>query len=60
MTDPVKEQLSACLDGELPEGELDLLLKRLERDPGLRRSIGDYALVGEALRSQRPVGASRF
>lgn len=55
MTDPVKEQLSACLDGELPEGELDLLLKRLERDPHLRRSIGNYALVGEALRSQRPV-----
>lgn len=58
MTDPVKEQLSACLDGELPEGELDLLLKRLERDPQLRRAIGDYALVGEALRSQRPVSAS--
>lgn len=58
MTDPVKEQLSACLDGELPEGELDLLLKRLERDPHLRRSIGNYALVGEALRSQRPVIAS--
>lgn len=58
MTDPVKEQLSACLDGELPEGELDLLLKRLERDPHLRRSIGNYALVGEALRSQRPVAAS--
>ena len=30
MTDPVKEQLSACLDGELPEGELDLLLKQVE------------------------------
>jgi sigma-E factor negative regulatory protein RseA len=58
MTDPVKEQLSACLDGELPEGELDLLLKRLERDPHLRRSIGNYALVAEALRSQRPVAAS--
>lgn len=58
MTDPVKEQLSACLDGELPEGELDLLLKRLERDPHLRRSIGNYALLGEALRAQRPVSAS--
>ena len=29
MTDPVNEQLSACLDGELPAAELDLLLKRL-------------------------------
>lgn len=58
MTDPVKEQLSACLDGELPEGELDLLLKRLDRDPGLRQSLGGYSLIGEAMRSQRPVMAS--
>src|SRR5437868_1670120 len=58
MTDPVKEQLSACLDGELPEGELDLLLKRLQRDPHLRQPLGNYALVGEALRGQRPVIAS--
>lgn len=35
MTDPVKEQLSACLDGELPEAELDLLLKQVSRDPQL-------------------------
>lgn len=58
MTDTVKEQLSACLDGELSEGELDLLLRRLERDPHLRRSIGNYALAGEALRTQRPISAS--
>src|SRR5690349_17380536 len=58
MTDPVKEQLSACLDGELAEGELDLLLKRLQRDPDLRRSLGGYALIGEAMRGQRPVVAS--
>lgn len=58
MTDPVKEQLSACLDGELDEGELSLLLKRLQRDPDLGRSLGGYALVGEAMRSQRPVVAS--
>lgn len=58
MTDPVKEQLSACLDGELAEGELDLLLKQLERDPHLRESIGNYALLSEALRVQRPVRAS--
>lgn len=59
MTDSVKEQLSACLDGELPPGELDLLLKRLERDPELRGSLGRYALLGEALRGRQPVAASR-
>jgi len=37
MTDALNEQLSACLDGELPPAELDLLLKRLERDPELRK-----------------------
>jgi sigma-E factor negative regulatory protein RseA len=58
MTDSVKEQLSACLDGELPRGELDLLLKRLERDPQLRHSIGRYSLLGEVMRAGRPVAAS--
>ncbi|HEY4365927.1 MAG TPA: sigma-E factor negative regulatory protein [Steroidobacteraceae bacterium] len=58
MTESVKEQLSACLDGELPRGELDLLLKRLERDPQLRGSIGRYALLGEVLRAERPVTAT--
>jgi sigma-E factor negative regulatory protein RseA len=57
MTDPVKEQLSACLDGELPEGELDLLLKQVSSDPQLRESLGRYALIGEALRGQGAVAA---
>jgi sigma-E factor negative regulatory protein RseA len=57
MTDPVKEQLSACLDGELPEGELDLLLKQVTRDPELHASLGRYALIGEALRGQGVVAA---
>lgn len=59
MTESVNEQLSACLDGELPEAELDLLLKRLERNPDLRESLGRYTVIGEALRHTRPVVASR-
>lgn len=59
MTDAVKEQLSACLDGELPKAQLDLLLKRVERDAELRASIGRYALIGEALQTDRPVIASK-
>lgn len=57
MTDPVKEQLSACLDGELPEGELDLLLKQAGRDAQLRASLGRYALIGEAMRAKSPMVA---
>jgi sigma-E factor negative regulatory protein RseA len=59
MTDAVNEQLSTCLDGELPEAELDLLLKRLERDPELRNALGRYTAIGEALRNTQPVVASR-
>jgi sigma-E factor negative regulatory protein RseA len=58
MTDPVKEQLSACLDGELPEGELDLLIKQVSRDPAHRAALGRYALIGEALRAKSPAAAS--
>lgn len=59
MTESVNEQLSACLDGELPAAELDLLLKRLERNPELRDSLSRYTVIGEALRHTKPVVASR-
>src|SRR5690606_21991019 len=58
MTDPVQEQLSACLDNELSGAELDLLLKRLQRDPQLGQSIGRYAIIREALRDPQPACAS--
>ena len=59
MTDAVNEQISACLDGELPEAELDLLLKRLERNPELREALGRYTVIGEAMRHAHPAVASR-
>jgi sigma-E factor negative regulatory protein RseA len=59
MTDALNEQLSACLDGELPPAELDLLLKRLERDPELRATLGRYSAVGEVMRNAKPAVASR-
>lgn len=59
MTEPVNEQLSACLDGELPAAELDLLLRRLERNPELREALGRYTVIGETLRHSKPVVASR-
>ncbi len=59
MTDPVKEQLSACLDGELPEAELGLLLKQVQRDSQLLDSMNRYSLISEAIRTPRPVATSR-
>jgi sigma-E factor negative regulatory protein RseA len=51
MSEQIREQVSAFLDGELPGSETELLLKRLTRDPELRESFGRYALIGESLRS---------
>ncbi len=50
MSEQIREQISAFLDGELPNTESELLLKRLARDPELRESFGRYALIGEAVR----------
>jgi sigma-E factor negative regulatory protein RseA len=50
MSEQIREQVSAFLDGELPSSETELLLKRLTRDAELRESFGRYALIGEALR----------
>jgi sigma-E factor negative regulatory protein RseA len=51
MTDRIREQMSALLDGELPRDEVGLLVRRLERDERLRRTFGNYVLAGEALQS---------
>jgi sigma-E factor negative regulatory protein RseA len=50
MSEQIREQVSAFLDGELPNSETELLLKRLTRDEELRESFGRYALIGEAVR----------
>jgi sigma-E factor negative regulatory protein RseA len=50
MSEQIREQVSAFLDGELPNSETELLLKRLTRDSELRDSFGRYALIGEAVR----------
>jgi sigma-E factor negative regulatory protein RseA len=60
MTDTIKEQLSAFLDGELPEAETTLLLKRLERDDDLRGALSRYSLIGAVLRTDGDVPAARY
>ena len=50
MSEQIREQVSAFLDGELPSTETELLLKRLTRDVELRESFGRYALIGESMR----------
>jgi len=50
MSERLNEQLSALLDGELPAGEAELLLARLQRDPALRATLARYTLSGDAIR----------
>src|SRR5260221_13823281 len=50
MSEQIREQVSAFLDGELRNSETELLLQRLTRDGELRESFGRYALVGEVIR----------
>jgi len=59
MTHPLNEQLSAFLDGELPEAEAELFHKRLERDDALVATLARYSLIGEAIRVGHGVAAAR-
>ncbi len=59
MTDQIREQISALIDGELPEDEVGLLVRRLERDEQLRCTFSRYVLAGEAVRSPGSPLASR-
>lgn len=58
MTERINEQMSAFLDGELPADEARLLVRRLERDPALRRAFANYVLAGEVLAAPGGVTAS--
>ncbi len=54
-TNPLDSQISAFLDGELPTGEAEFLIRRLERDGQLQQQFSRYALIGEVMRT--PAGA---
>jgi sigma-E factor negative regulatory protein RseA len=50
------EQLSALLDGELPDAEVEMALRRVVRDDELRSAALRYSLIGDALRGELPAG----
>ncbi|MCP3999762.1 MAG: sigma-E factor negative regulatory protein [Gammaproteobacteria bacterium] len=52
VTRNIEEQLSAFLDGELPDAELELLVRRLERDQELRSTLARYSAIGGILRKE--------
>lgn len=52
MSDLLREQLSAFVDGELPREECTLLIKRIGNSIDLARTWHAYHLIGDALRDE--------
>lgn len=51
-SDEVAEQLSALMDDELPEAERELLYRRLQGEPALRRQWERMHLIRDGLRGE--------
>ena len=50
MNDALKTQISALIDGELPENEAELLLRRLNQDAAMREQVATYLAIGRYIR----------
>jgi len=55
MNDAIRMQISAFVDGELPDAEADLLLRRMSQDADLRRMAAEYLEIGRTLRGESNV-----
>lgn len=53
MNDAIKMQISAFVDGELPQNEAELLLRRLCQDRQLRQQAAEYLSMGRVIRGER-------
>ncbi len=55
MNDAIRAQISAFVDGELPENEAELLLRRMSQDKALRQQAAEYLALGRAIRGERSI-----
>ncbi len=55
MNEAIKTQISAYVDGELPQNEAELLLRRMCQDRDLRQQAAEYLALGRAMRGERAV-----
>ena len=61
MNDAIRMQLSAFVDGELPENEAELLLRRMSQDVELRNEVAEYLAIGRLIRDDAGLsGADRL
>ena len=58
MNDAIRMQLSAFVDGELPENEAELLLRRMSQDENLRREVGEFLAIGRLIRDEAGLAAT--
>jgi len=59
MNDALRMQISAFVDGELPENENELLLRRLSQDAALRQQVAQYLNIGRLIRREHEVPGMR-
>jgi negative regulator of sigma E activity len=52
MNEAIRMQVSAFVDGELPENEADLLVRRLSQDADLRKQVSEYLAIGRIMRGE--------
>lgn len=52
MNDAIRMQISAFVDGELPDNEADLLLRRMGQDAELRQRVAEYLAIGRLMRDE--------
>jgi negative regulator of sigma E activity len=61
MNDAIRMQISAFVDGELPDNEAELLLRRMSQDIELRNEVAEYLAIGRLVRGELGLaGADRL
>ena len=61
MNEGIRMQVSAFVDGELPENEAELLLRRMSQDAELRQAVAEYLAIGRLMRDEAGLaGADRL
>ena len=58
MNEAIRMQVSAFVDGELPENEAELLVRRLSQDAVLRQQVAEYLAIGRIMRGEYSVQGS--
>jgi negative regulator of sigma E activity len=58
MNEAIRMQVSAFVDGELPENEAELLVRRLSQDAHLRQQVSEYLAIGRIMRGEYSVQGS--